>query len=897
MKAFLLILLFVNILFSNETSTPFQNNFLTQKQKDFIENHPIIKVSNEKDWAPYDYNENGIAKGYSIDYLNLLAKKIGVTFIYETDTWTDLLNKVKHKRIDIIHPISMNKSRKEYLHFSDPLLKNNLVLVTSRTTKNIKNLNDMENRVLGVGKNWNSTKILQKSYPKIIFKEYPTSKGKLEAVAFGEIDAAIDSYLTINYIIQQHLLNNLEISGGIKIDDYSANLHIGIRKDWEIFKGIINLALKNINQNEILEIKDKWFNLIPKKTNKIKINFSKKELEFLTKKNEILMCVDPNWMPYESIKDQKHIGMFSDYFKIFRERLPIPIKLVPTISWTQTLEFAKDKKCDIISGAVKTPKRSQYLNFTVPYIKLPLVLATKPDKPFVSNMHDVLPYKIAMIKSYAYIELLRNKYPNIQIVEVSTRTIGLEKVLSGDVYGFIDTLASVGNKVQKDYFGNIKIAGKLDEEFILGIGTRKDMPALKTIFDKAINSLTVKEHQDISRKWVSVKYEKVFNFTYALEALFIICIIIAFFIYRQFILEKQNQELQKSVDEFEHLINATMGSIFILEDNRCIDSNIDGVKLLGYDSKEELIGLHVLDVIDPKDHALIKRNLQKENTQAYELNARKKDGTIFPVLIKGNNFTRKGKKIRVTAMLDLTELKQKERLLSENSKMVALGEMLGNIAHQWRQPLSVISTAASGVRIQKELAILKDEVFFDSMDGIINSASYLSKTIDDFNTFIKEDKEKRVFNLSTNIDRTLTILSGMIKLNDIQIILDIEDNIEIDNFENELLQALINIISNAKDILVENSIKNKLILISTIKEKDRVLISIKDNAGGVPDDIINRIFEPYFTTKHKTQGTGLGLYMVHQIIIDSMDGDISVKNSEFVHNDFKCQGAEFTIVL
>jgi len=892
MRNIFFLLLFFNILVSNEITILNHSEIFSLKQQQFIKDHPTIKVSNEKNWAPYDYNENGIARGYSIEYLNLIAKKIGVTFVYTTDKWSNLVKKIQNKELDLIHPLSINKDRKKFLHFTNVLFNNDISIVTNDMNNNIKSLKDLDGKVLSVAKGWNITRILKKDYPNVIFKEYDSALDKLKAVAFGEADATIDDYLTINFLKQKHLLNNLKIVGRVKLLNLNTQLHMGVRKDWEIFKDILNIAMYNISNDEKIALNKKW--MIPNTKN---ISFSQDELNFLKNKKKITMCIDPNWMPYEKLENNQHHGMISDYFKIFQKLLPIPIQLIQTSSWNQTIEYSKANKCDIISSAVQTPNRLKYLSFSNPFVKLPLVVATKSDKPFIANIQDILPYKIAIVKNYAYVEIFKEKYPNIQIVEVASINIGFEKVLKDEVFGYVDSLAAIGNKIQEEYLGNIKIAGKLDQEFTLRVASQKHLPQLTAIFNKAIQTLDINDHSRILNKWVSVKYDNVMDYSYMWKVLVFISLISIFFLYRQHMLKKQNQALKESVDEFEHLINSTMEAIFISNKGECIDSNLEALQLFGYANKQEVIGLQALEFIDPRCHDLVKENLRKEQSNAYEVNAVKKDGTIFPVLIKGHNFIRKHKKIRITAMLDLTQLKQNERHISENAKMAALGEMIGNIAHQWRQPLSVISTAASGVKVQKEMNILKDEVFYDSMDGIVKNAQYLSKTIDDFKSFIKEDKQETLFNLDKNIDKNLTILTGMFKINNIEIILDTDNTIELNTFENELTQAFINIINNAKDILNEKNISDKYIFITTYKLKDKVCLSIKDNAGGISPSIINRIFEPYFTTKDKRQGTGLGLYMVRQIIVESMKCKIDVKNVEYEYINKKYKGAEFIITL
>jgi len=222
--------------------------------------------------------------------------------------------------------------------------------------------------------------------------------------------------------------------------------------------------------------------------------------------------------------------------------------------------------------------------------------------------------------------------------------------------------------------------------------------------------------------------------------------------------------------------------------------------------------------------------------------------------------------------------------------------MIGNIAHQWRQPLSTITTASSGMVLQKQLDALSDDFFYEASNKINASAQYLSKTIDDFRNFFSPNKVKSNFLLKNTFSTALDLIQAQFKTKSINIVKHIE-NIEIISYENELIQALINILNNARDELLKIDDDSRFILIDVYKKEDNVIICIKDSAGGIPTDIINRIFEPYFTTKHKAQGTGIGLYMTEEIIVKHLEGELFVRNKDFVYQDKSLRGAEFKIVL
>lgn len=225
-----------------------------------------------------------------------------------------------------------------------------------------------------------------------------------------------------------------------------------------------------------------------------------------------------------------------------------------------------------------------------------------------------------------------------------------------------------------------------------------------------------------------------------------------------------------------------------------------------------------------------------------------------------------------------------------------MGEMIENIAHQWRQPLSVISTASSGIKFKKEMDMLEDDDIEITMNNITSSVQHLSQTINDFRDFFKADKKKINFLISDTFKKTFTLISSQFRSANISVVNNITDTSLYGN-EHELIQVLINILNNARDELVKKEQKVKLIIIDSEITNNIFTIKIKDNAGGVPDEIIKEVFNSHFTTKQESNGTGVGLYMSKMIIEEHMKGIIKVENIDFTHEDIYYQGAEFIISL
>ncbi len=230
---------------------------------------------------------------------------------------------------------------------------------------------------------------------------------------------------------------------------------------------------------------------------------------------------------------------------------------------------------------------------------------------------------------------------------------------------------------------------------------------------------------------------------------------------------------------------------------------------------------------------------------------------------------------------EIEKNREKEQLLMEQSKLASMGEMIGNIAHQWRQPLNAL-----GLTIQKIKVLEKnDDLSSDQIAKITEKSTRLidkmSTTIDDFMGFFRQNKEKIEFDINDVINETVTLVDASFKNHYIELNINTSnDMMRIYGYRGEFSQVILNLLSNAKDVLIERKIEAPKINIGILKEKDKIIIKVCDNGGGVPTDIINRIFEPYFTTKEQGKGTGIGLYMSKIIIEENLDGMLSVENYE-----------------
>jgi signal transduction histidine kinase len=265
----------------------------------------------------------------------------------------------------------------------------------------------------------------------------------------------------------------------------------------------------------------------------------------------------------------------------------------------------------------------------------------------------------------------------------------------------------------------------------------------------------------------------------------------------------------------------------------------------------------------------------------------KKMGELFMLKKIGERRSQNEKKDKRSAELVLAneklvktqkELIEKENLMIAQSHNASMREMISMIAHRWRQPLNTLSLVLVDIKMAYLFHKLDEANFDESAEKADKLIQKMSATIDDFRNFFEPNNEKKSFTVSSAINDCLDLIENLLISNGVRVEKQLDETVSINGFNNELSQVFLNIINNSTDALTSNEVENKLIKIKMSAKNDKIIISISDNAGGIPENIMERIFDSYFTTKGEKNGTGLGLYMSKMIIEKHHDGKLSVEN-------------------
>jgi PAS domain S-box-containing protein len=349
-------------------------------------------------------------------------------------------------------------------------------------------------------------------------------------------------------------------------------------------------------------------------------------------------------------------------------------------------------------------------------------------------------------------------------------------------------------------------------------------------------------------------------------------------------LQAQNEKLNASLKNFQDLLDSSIVMIiFHTREGLIIELNKEIVSTFGFQSKESVIGRNIREFIPQKSLPIVLESITKDYTAPYELILKKVDGTEFPVLISGKNTMLDSQLVRMVSMMDLSETKEKDMILRKQAKLAQMGEMLSMIAHQWRQPLSAISAASIGLHIKSQLGTADKESVFQATKDIADYAQHLSSTIDDFRNFFKPNKELKSVDFCELTESVLSLVEKPLMNRHIKLIVTLECKTKFLTYPNELKQVMLNLIQNSQDALMES--KEETPYIKIVAKEDHLhefpfILEVSDNAGGIKIETIEKVFEPYFSTKLEKNGTGLGLYMSKTIVEEHCNGRLSVENIE-----------------
>jgi PAS domain S-box-containing protein len=477
---------------------------LTSAELNWLKAHPVITVHNEQDWPPFNYFEHGKARGLSIDYMNLLAKRLGIKLKYITGpSWSEFLRMIKFKKIDLMLNIVKTTEREKYILFTEPYTRNPNTIV-SKKDQPIKTITQLDGLTVAVVKGFFYEELLKKLYPKIKLLLVRDTLACLKAVSTGKADAALGEQAVVDYIIRKNMLSNLNLSGEASIGNPDLeNLRIGVRNDYSTLKRILTKAMATITPKEMSAIQDKW--LFAKKEKKVaaSINLTDTQMQWLREHPVVRFTGDPDWLPQEAFTSEgNYIGIVADYLAYIESQIPLKFEKIATKSWDESVALAKTGKVDILSETIGNKERETYLNFTKAYMSSPIIILTRNTSVSMPTPESLKGKSVILVRNYGYLEDLIPLFPGIKKIYVDTVSDGILQLSRGDADAMAVSQSTGSYFISKLGITNLMIAQRPPINIDLGLGVRKDWPELVSILNKVLGTMTPQQQNNIQSKWV-----------------------------------------------------------------------------------------------------------------------------------------------------------------------------------------------------------------------------------------------------------------------------------------------------------------------------------------------------------------------------------------------------------
>ena len=514
---------------------------LTAEEVAWVKQHPVLKSTNEMEWAPLDFMRDGEALGYSVDYLNLVAEKVGLKVEYINGyTWEDLLAKLENREIDIAQSIIQTPDRLEYLNFTEPYLDLPMVYFGREGDDRIHEIDDLYGKRIGVVIASVPANTYKEDFPELDLVEFDSTLQALKALSAGAIDVHADILPVSRYMIRNNLLPGIEVVGDHFIPeteniDY---IRLAARNDWPLLVSILQKGMDAISEEELTQLAQKW--QTEQNTNEVEdIGLTPEERAWLSQNNTITLTIERSDSPIEFITSEGRIsGVTGSYLDLITKKLNVDYVLKINDSWTDSINNMKNGDADLISLVTPTEEREEFLLFTDPYLDVGhLIFAREGD--VYANLDGLIGRKVAQVDGFAVKAYIESDYPDIEIVEAASIVDALRMVATNEADAYVGAMPTALYHVTNEGFLNLSAVGDIPYRDISGFGVRKDAPLLHSAIQKAIRSIAPDERAEISRRWLGRQIESQVDYTLVWQILLGAFAVVSFFLIWNYSLRRE----------------------------------------------------------------------------------------------------------------------------------------------------------------------------------------------------------------------------------------------------------------------------------------------------------------------------------------------------------------------
>lgn len=509
-RFFLFVAISIFAHFATAYSTYAQNDqstiTLAENEKQWITDHPVIRVSNPSAIAPFIFTRNGVVDGFAVDYIRLITSKVGLEIEFpEEKPWNDMMQMLADGEIDIIQSAAKTKAREEQLEFTDAYLVIPLVNVGREGEKKIITPDDLIGKKIGLVSGYVTSTEYMETYPHLEYVMYDTIQDALAAVSSSEIDIFTGNMVTINYSVLKYFIPNLEVLGqNTFMTNNSIDHRMAALKENKILINILQKGMDAVSHAEFISISEKWqaTNTI---LNEATVDLTQDELNWI-KDHPVIIASNPSdSAPYSFSEGTTTNGIAVDYLKLLGAKVGLDIRYAEQDSWSGMMNKLRLSKIDIMHSIVKNGDRSQYMDFTSPYLEMPIVNFGRVGSESINSVEDLKGKRIGLIADYAISTAYRTKYPEFEYVEFGSMSEALQALSASKIDVFTGNLISINYSLLQNFIPNLELIGE-DYVFSQGtldhrIGALKENRILIDILEKGKSAITQEEFNRISEDW------------------------------------------------------------------------------------------------------------------------------------------------------------------------------------------------------------------------------------------------------------------------------------------------------------------------------------------------------------------------------------------------------------
>lgn len=513
---------------------------LTREEQNYLQSLPVLNVPLILHQPPLSYIENGKASGYLNALFEILAKRLNLKFNRTTEySFAESIAALQNNQVSLLNDYSTFGADRHSIVFTKPVISMPFVAVgRSNEQTTISSMTYLHDKVLVLVSGFQQTKTIQQRFPEIKTILVDNIDQAYRALRNKQADYYIDNATHAGYYLASQIVSDLEIAGELPASEMGLlELSFAVRKDQPLLFSAIQKALNAMDKREIQAIRNQW---VINQTRSSDLLLTETQKKWLASHPQIRLASDRDWLPFENIdRNEQYEGIAADYMKLIQQRLGIKFITSPSRPWKEITNLVKNRQLDLFTLAMETEPRKKYAIFTKPYVIHPMIIVTRENVGFVDGLKGLSGKSIAIENGYASYDLLSKNHPELKLQTYPDSISAVLAVSRGQAFAYIGNIASLSYILRTHGITNVKISGQVPYNFELAMGVRSDWPELVPILQKALDSITLEEKNQILKHWIGIDLKQKFDYSLIWKISAFSLLLFAVIIYWNILLKKK----------------------------------------------------------------------------------------------------------------------------------------------------------------------------------------------------------------------------------------------------------------------------------------------------------------------------------------------------------------------